>query len=182
LRSLFDAPIIGLEYSDSCADFPSSPSEGTVRLQTILANRTTPRQYIHRLDTYAAITASIMLGLFTAPWMQLGNKAALNGVATFVPSLLGLALGSAGFCSLIAEKLTTRLSRYTIASCKTFTKINTIILTFASLELGLGLADGNENPLTVATGAILYIFILLATVSGDNLVNYGEARFVYLTR
>jgi len=182
LRSLFDAPIVGLEHSESCVDLPSSPSEGVVRLQTILANRTTPRQDIHRLETYAVITTFIMLILFTVPWAQLGDKAALNGVTTFVPSLLGLALASAGFCSLIAEKLMTRLSRYTIVSCKTFARVNTIILALASLELGLGLADENVNRLAVAVGVVLYVCILLATVAGDNLVGNGEARFAYLDK
>jgi hypothetical protein len=182
LRSFLNAPIAGLESYSGSFEFSSSPPEGTVRLQTILANRTMPKRDLHRLETYTVIGLSVMLALFTVSWTQLGDKAALDGVATFTSSLLGLALCSAGFCSLIAEKLTTHLNRYTIVNCKTFAKVNALILALASLELGLGLGDENKSHLAVGVGVLFYFCVLLATVSGDNLVGHGEARFSLLDK
>lgn len=146
------------------------------RLSVLIANRTAEPSRLRTIKAYGSIAITLMLGFLSLISAQLGTGSAVN-VGSLVLTLFFWLLCQCALCSIIAETLTSRLNGWNFASTKTFAKATTITLALSTLVVGVAFSSklvisGQATVLVIA----LYVAILLASLSADNLVHHGEAQ------
>jgi len=171
-----------LEEMSEGADPPLHVEDQIVRLQEVLSDHIMPvemnRLYQHQLSGFGVLAASLLGIAVLSPWPQLATKSA--SLIHFTPSLALLLVANCTLCSIIFFSATNYLNDQVVAYAKTFAKATTITLALATLILTAGLAAGGRQGILMAPGLLVYILILMTSLSADNLVFQAEARIKIL--
>jgi len=172
-----------LEEVNEVANPPLHVEDQIVRLQGLMSDHITPvevsRVYEYHFSGYRVLAASLLGTAVLGPWQDLATKSA--SLIRSAPSLLLLLISNSTPRSIIFDYATNYLNGRMIAYSKIFTKATTTTLALATLILTAGLAAGGRQGILMAPGLIVYILILMTSLSADNLVFQAEARIKALT-
>jgi hypothetical protein len=163
-------------------DLPVIVEDQIAYLQVLMSELTTPVEESRSLERhfsgYVVLVASLLGVAVLGPWQELATRSA--GLIYFTPSLLLLLITNSTLCSIIAHIAANYLNDQIVATAKTYAKATTIILALATLILTAGLAAGSRQGMLVIPGFVIYILILMTSLSADNLVFQAEARIKVL--
>lgn len=179
-RAKLTATVANLE-GDSCAEIPSRIEEQIDRLQAYIGTVTMPRSKVRIITGYGIIVLTMLLAALATPWNAIADKSTLSGVSDLTVSLFLLLIGTSSLCAVIAHTVLSSLNEEAMTTVKTLAKATTVILAIATLLFGAGVSVGKQGGIGMMPGLLLYIMILLSTLSADNLVLRSEVRLKQLT-
>jgi hypothetical protein len=169
------------EQSDFCGEYASNLGEAIARLQVAVIAKATPKRLYAAYGTYAVLGIAGFVAVITGPWSNLGDKTALNGVASLLGPLVGFMIGSAALCAAVRNLLSNQLCHRSIAAAKTLGKATAAVFGLFTITFAVGLADQDNKPWATLVGLVLLVATALTTLSADYLVNAGEARLKELS-
>ncbi|MBE1605571.1 hypothetical protein [Actinopolymorpha pittospori] len=179
LRSQLMAEIHELKEESSCDVVDLE--DHVIALRTAINIHITPEEKLRSYTAYVIIVITLCAALLFSPWDILGRQIGQSDHRNFVPALAMFLICNSSLCAIIANLSTNWLNEETLANSKTLAKATTLVLALSTLILGADLTVTRQVNFTAA-GIVLFISILLSTLSADNLVGQSEARLSVLLR